>query len=119
MTYTEPRKRWSDERRIAASGRASERMRERREAEAAKVSFARLTEMEKRIIARLAEKDDMTGEQITTASWPRLEEISAWEAMRDLEKRGLIFHDAVSRWAWRLTGCGRILMDGRGQGVGK
>lgn len=81
-----------------------------------------VTEMERRILVRLAGKDDMTGREIANDDWPQLEELAAWEAIRDLERRGLIVRgvrqdDPTQFWSWRATGCAKLLVAVGGQGA--
>lgn len=74
-----------------------------------------MTEMERRVLVRLAAKDDMSGREIANADWPKLEEMASWQAIRDLERKRLIFRgardgDPMYFWAWRITGCARLLI---------
>jgi transposase-like protein len=115
--YTEPHKRWSDERRLAASARMAERIADRRKEECDRVfdPDAVFSDAEKAVLARLSTANDINAEDIAKAGWPVIEEMACWFSLLRLEKEGFIFRDArhensMGRWSWRLTGCGRLFI---------
>jgi hypothetical protein len=64
-----------------------------------------LNEIERCIIDCLAEKSDLTSEQISTSS--KRDDVAVWLAIVGLEKKGLILHGATN-WKWQLTPQGRL-----------